>query len=252
MEYCAALVDISPSEQLGGNPSDIKAMGLVFALTDGKNLDLVGSQYPKQGHKFQLKKWSSSNHSYKTKFIEHAKELLNSGRLLFGWNISSISTINDIGYKYWELHMGKIPAPSSLNKKNRPRVKMGNYSVDDIVVPEFEILIDDLIIIGWYAEALVNYLEKLIKINESLLTLEILVDRLPNEQGGDLYNKVTLLKELCNRASSGLLEIVGIPEKPDALQRDFLVDNVAGLAYDINKNSIYIEASSLFKFNRIL
>jgi hypothetical protein len=252
MKYYAVIVDISPSEQLGGNSSDIKAMGLIFALTDGKPLDLVGSRYPKEGHRFQLKKWSSSTHKYKMKFVEHAKELLSSRSLLFGWNISNNKTISDVGLNYWELYMGKIPPPSSLNKKNRPRVKMGNYNVDNIQVPEYEILIDDLIIIGWYAEALVSCLYTLIKINEEPVKLEVLMDRLPNEQGGDLYHKVTMLKELCKRASQGLLEVVGIPKEPDALQRDMLVDNIAGLAYEINKTGKppYCAASILFKFNR--
>ncbi|MGB4775188.1 MAG: hypothetical protein WBP45_08450 [Daejeonella sp.] len=246
------MVDVSPSEQLDGKLDDIKAMGLVFALTERKALDLVGSEYPKETHKLRLKKWASSNAKYKTKFIEHAKELLNSATLLFGFNVSSISMIKETGYKYWESYMGKIPAPSSFNKKNRPRVKMGNYKIEETLVTEYEILIDDLIIIGWYAEALVTCFHTLIKINENPVKLEVLLDRLPNEQGGDLYYKATLLKELCNRASLGLVEVVGLPERPDVLQRDILTDNIAGLAYEINKNinSPHRQASTLFKFNR--
>jgi hypothetical protein len=252
MKHFAVMVDISPSEQLNENPDALKAMGLVFGRTDRNSLDFVGSRFYQDEHKFHLKKWSSSNGRYKLGFIEHAKVLMNSGNLFFGSNVVNNRIIKDIGVKYWELYMGKIPTASSFNKKNRPRVKIGNYQVDGITIPEYEILVDDLIIIGWYGEALVNYLKKLIQINEATVKLEVLIDRLPNEQGGDLYHKVTLLKELSSRASANLLDIVGIPKNPDTLQRDLLADNIAGLLYDINAdiNSPYKEANSLFKFNR--
>lgn len=246
------MADISPTEQLNENPSDIMAMGLVFASAEEGSLDLVGNRYPQAVQRLHLKKWASSNHIYKIKLIEHARELMNSKRLFFGYNVSTNKKIRDVGFKFWEQYMGKIPEPSSFNKKNRPRVKMGNYTVDDILVPEYDILIDDLIIIGWYAEALIGCLHILIKIEEDPARLDVAIDRLPNEQGEDLYNKVTLLKELCNRASSGLLDIVGVPKIPDALQRDVLTDNIAGLAYEINqnKNSAYKHASDIFIFNR--
>ena len=88
--------------------------------------------------------------------------------------------------------------------------------------------IDDLCAMGWYAESLASCLRALVDLNDEDVTLDIIIDKLPNEQGGDGNYKATLLRELCRRGSSTLLNLDGVPEKPDRLQRELLVDNTAG------------------------
>ena len=150
--------------------------------------------------------------------------------------------------------MGKFPAPSSHNKKGRPRVMMGGYKVDGKTIPPFEVLVDDLIILGWYAEALVGCLKELIDLNGEEVKLDVIIDKLPNEQGGDDFYKATLLREICRKGSKGLLDIVGVPDNSDTLQRELLCDNIAGLLNEIvnDEHSPYRKAMKLYRFNRII
>lgn len=252
MKKYAVVVDVSPSEQINDNDDEIKIMALVFGLNSPRSFDEVGSDYPDPEHKFALKKWSSASDKYKAGFVKHARILADSGNIIFGSNIASNTVIRDVGFRYWELLMGKMPSPSSVNKKKRPRVLMGGYKVDGKLTPKYEVLIDDLIVIGWYAESLASCLKGLVEVNGEEVKLDILIDNLPNEQGGEDYFKATLLREVCRRATNGLLNVVGVPEHSDTMQRELLVDNMAGLLSEINSNdnSKYQESLSLYRFNR--
>jgi len=252
MKKYAVVIDVSPSEQINDDDDPIKVMALVFGLKSPRSFDEVGSNYPDPLHKFALKKWSSASDKYKTEFVKHARVLTDSGNIMFGSNIASNAVIRDVGLRYWELLMGKMPSPSSVNKKKRPRVLMGGYKVDRQPTPKYEVLIDDLIVIGWYAESLASCLKGLVEVNGEEVKLDVLIDNLPNEQGGEDYYKATLLREVCRRGTKGLLSIVGVPEHSDTMQRELLADNMAGLMSEINSNdnSKYHESLSLFRFNR--
>lgn len=253
MKKYAAVVDVSPTEQLGDSDTDLKFMALLFGLKSYMYFYLVGRSHPDESIRFPLRKWSSANRSYKRKFIEHAHHLARSENIVFAANVASSSVIRRTGKKYWEFWMGAIPNPSSYNKKNRPRVLMGGYEVNDQVIPPYELLVDDLIVLGWYAESLVSCLSVLIEVNGEAVELDILIDKLPNDQGDSGHYKATLLKEICRRSSNNLLAIKGVPEISDSTQRDLLVDNMAGLLREITLDSTleYRDAISLFTLNRV-
>ncbi|MCW5518485.1 hypothetical protein J1N09_01450 [Aureitalea sp. L0-47] len=250
----AVVVDVSPSEQLNANDAEIKVMGFVFALKSRKSFEEVGSLYPDPKNRLTLKKWTPAGKKYRKKFVEHAKMLSENFQIIFGSNISSNKEIRVVGKMYWELIMKDMSlTPTGKTKDGRPTVTLGGYKVDGETLPKYEVLVDDLLVLGWYGEALASCIKSLIDLNKEPVILDVLIDRLPNEKGGDEHYKATLLKEMCRRASNGLLRIVGVPERTDYLQRDLLVDNVSGLLRHIveNENSQYKEALDFFKFNRV-
>ncbi len=236
MKKYAIVVDISPSEQLNENDNEIKFMALLFGLRSTTSFDEVGSKYPVKEKQYLLRKWSGSSAKYKEGFIKHAKVLNDSGNIMFEINVASNRVIRNIGKRYWELIMGKLPAPIRHNSKNRPLVRMGGYKVDGKIIPQWDILVDDLCVLGWYAEAVVSCLKKLVEINGERVKLDVLIDNLPNEQGEEDYYKGTLLKQICKKASDGLLVIVGVPSKSDTMQRELLVDCMAGLYREIEED----------------
>lgn len=252
MKKYAIVVDVSPSEQLSDDDTEIKVMALVFGLKSPRSFDEVGNKFPDPAHRLSLKKWAPSGHKYKRKFVEHARFLATTNKLIFGSNVTSNRIIRDVGKRYWEMLMGKIPPATSYSPKGRPMVAMGNYKVDGKTVPKYDVLIDDLYVLGWYAEALVGCLKTLVDKFKEKVKLDALIDRLPNEQGDkDLY-KATLLRAVCSRGSGGLLNIVGVPKKPDSMQRELLVDNLSGMLRHIveHEDSPYKDALEFFKFNR--
>ena len=65
------------------------------------------------------------------------------------------------------------------------------------------------------------------------------------------------MRELCRRGSGGFCNVVGVPEKLDRIQRDLLVDNIAGLRREIFENPDcefpdceFKDSIGIFKFNR--
>ena len=156
--------------------------------------------------------------------------------------------------------MGRFPEPSSHNLKNRPRVMMGGYKVDGKTLPTWEVLIEDLCVLGWYANALYGLYQMIADTNADATRgmpkptrLEILIDRLPSEQGGDENYKGTLLKQLLLRATNGGAEIMGVPELSDSRQRDLMVDNLAGLRRQLEQRTWKGDrraAEGLYCFNR--
>ncbi len=252
MKKYAVAVDVSPSEQLSDDDNEIKVMALVFGLKSPKSFEEVGSKFPDPAHRLSLRKWAPSGNKYKRKFVEHARFLASTNNIIFGSNVASNRRIRNIGKKYWEMVVGKIPPAASRSSKGRPMVAMGGYKVDGKEVPKYEVLVDDLYLLGWYAESLVECLKGLIKVNGEKVKLDALIDRLPNEQGGKDFYKATLLRWVCKKGSRGLLNIAGVPEKPDSMQRELLVDNLSGMLRHIveHKDSPFKDALKFFKFNR--
>lgn len=93
------------------------------------------------------------------------------------------------------------------------------------------------------------------EINGELVKLDVLMDRLPNDQGAEGINKAELLKWTTTKLSDSLVNIVGIPDTADHHQRDLLTDNLAGMCRDLMETNEVegkreIEALlSLTKFN---
>jgi len=253
MKKYVAVVDISPSEQISSDDTELKFMAVLFGLKSTTSIDKVGSDYPVKEEQFKLRKWSGSSTQYKRGFIKHAETLVNSGNIIFGINVSSNAVIRNIGKHYWELIMGKIPKPLKHNKKGRPLVPIGIIQKSNsVILPAVDILADDLFILGWYAEALVSCLKCITVICNEQVKLDVIIDNLPNEQGGKKRHKARMLKQICLKGSKDLLSIIGVPEKADSIQRELLVDSMAGLYREIveDNNSLYKDAKSLYKFNR--
>lgn len=90
---------------------------------------------------------------------------------------------------------------------------------------------DDLIVLGWYAEALASLVRSLMEVNAGeRVGLDILIDRLPRDPDDRM---AVVLKSLVTDATDGLGHVAGRPERSDFLQRDLFVDNLAGLRREI-------------------
>lgn len=249
----AVVTDVSPSEQLTGNGENVKVMGLVFGLNSPKSFELVGSKFPDDSKSMKLRKWGGASDTYKLGAIQHASVLSESGNVIFGNNISNENTIKQVGEYVFQKIIGEFPEPSSYNKKGKPRIKLGG-KVEGVEITQYEVLIDELIILGWYGESILSAHKSLMEINSDRVELDLLIDKLPLEQSDN--NKARLLKQLLSKASNGLINLIGVPEKSDFEQRDLLVDNVAGLGREMERNkgskvSKYVnEHGSPIKINR--
>ncbi len=252
----AVVVDVSPSEQLSpSEPGDARrVMAMLFGLKSPKSLDMVGKNNPDPSNKIHLKKWSKSGRKYRQSFVEHARKLADSGYLMFGCNLSTVKEIRSTGLEYVPLvwpEAGNIilkPHPDG-----KPYADLTGILINGKPAESFPLTLDEICILGWYAEALVGVCGSLSQINEEEVKLDVLIDRMPNEKGGNDNYKAVLLKELCRRGSNGLVTIVGVPDKPDTNFRDLFVDNLAGMMKHVieHENSPYREdALSIIRFRR--
>lgn len=241
MKKYTVATDVSPSEQLG-SPDDIKVLAFVIGLNSPESFEQVGSRFPKGKHRYTLKKWAKSGKKYKRGFIKHAKQLRKAGNVLFGSSIVNCRAMEAIGRKVWEDSVGEIQAPSAHTKKGKPLIALGGYKVDGEEIPEYLVSEDDIKVLGWYAYELSNLhyslssivREEAIRRGEAPegVELDIIADNLPHEQGVK-RNKATLLKYVLALITKGRARLVGVPEKGDRVQRDLLVDNLAGLRREI-------------------
>ncbi len=246
----SVLCDVSPSEQLTTELSEVKYLAMLIGLKYRKSLDDVGLDYHDSEQRFHLKKWSKSSKSYKEQFPRYAEIWKRDGRLLYGIQATHDKNIFLLGGAYFERSMGAFPEPSSYSLSGKPRIMMGGLKVDDKVVSTYEVLIDDLCVLGWYVEALESFRKELMIINSSEnITLEVLIDNLPNEQGDSLRYKAVLLKHLMAKVSNGKLRLMGTPEVSDARQRDLMADNLAGFAREHFKKQG--DVPGLFDISRI-
>ena len=233
MKQYAVVTDITPSEQITGDDSAIKTMGLVVGLREYGSFDRVGSKFPKKDRRFKLRKWSGSSTTYKLNAIEHARMLADVADVIFGYDAVSEANIKLVGDKMYQHLMGDYPIPVGHNSKGKPKHTMGGYKQDGVVVPRYDVLQDELTILGWYTTAITSFHRELLDINGEDVKLDVIADRLPLEQGGGRLFKAHLLKKMLMKASRNLINLAGVPEKPDREQRDLLVDNIAGMGKEL-------------------
>ena len=228
-------------------------MAQLYGLKRRASFEEVGSQFPNAAKQLPLKKWSRANAIYKRKLVRHLHDLDATHNVMFGVYVSNDTWIAISGAESWQRVWGPFPQPTSFNKKGKPRIEVGGYKVDGKVTPKYTVLIDELKVLGWYAESLASAHEMLVEINQEDVQLEVLIDRLPGDQGPDGTNKAILLKETCNRMTNGQVKIMGVPAKSDAEQRDLLVDNLCGLYRELvnsGKPQLYGEVESVFRIRR--
>lgn len=233
MKKYAIVVDTSPSEQLGENDNQIFCFGVLFGLKSPNSFNQVGNQFPDESKKLDLRKYSGSTTKYKTNLKQHLENIKAADHVIACASIVNQRYIKRMGLKVWEKAAGKLPNSFDYNKKGKPRYQMGGYIVDGITLDPYLILEDDLCIIGWLASEIVLLHKELCKINTEIVKLDILIDRLPNDQGPNGFNKVELLKWILQKLSESIINVVGVPDKPDYYQRDLLTDNIAGLCREI-------------------
>ena len=226
--------DVSPSEQLCDDDDAVYCIGSLFALRRPESLNEVGSEFPFADERFHLRKYSGSSYAYKRDLRSHLAAIRQRGTVLLGASIVNQRFIRHVGKAVWEKANGPIPDPSSFSKKGRPRVLLGGYPVDDEVRAPYEILADDLIVLGWLAYEAISVQIMLTQICGELVRPHVLLDRLPNEKGLKAQNKGELLKATVTRLTEQTVDVIGHPDVTDHHQRDLLVDNVAGLAREIS------------------
>lgn len=237
MKKYAVAIDVSPSEQIGDYDDSILCLGVLFCLKSPQSFDMVGDQFPDEEQRLRLRKYSGSSPKYKRDLVKHLEAIKHSGHVISGVSVVNQRFIKSVGLPVWIKANGKLPTPHSFNKKGKPRILLGGYQVDGQTRPAFEVLEDDLAIIGWLVLELGLLHKMLCEINGAIVKLDIIIDRLPNEKGAAGTNKGELLKFMLDKMSENTISVVGVPDIPDTYQRDLLVDNIAGLGRDIFSNS---------------
>lgn len=228
----AIVIDVSPSEQISPDPKEVKALAVVFGLYQHDSFEKVGSNAKDENNRLSLKKWSGASKAYKRKFLSHADKLRADGKIIFGVETIDDETIADVGDRIIEAYYGKLLKPSSLNKKGLPRVMMSEMNLSGTNFEKTEILVNDLKVIAWYAQSIARIYKMLADINTGhKVKLDVLIDNLPNERKG--YYKSLILKKFTENMTKFNATVVGVPVKGDAEQRDLLVDNLAGLAREM-------------------
>lgn len=234
MKKYAIVMDTSPSEQIVENDDQIFSLAFLFGLKSVESFDCVGNQFPSETERLDLRKYAGSSSQYKQKLRDHLLSVKNADHVLASVCVVNQRYIKRMGIKVWEKAHGELPKPYDFNKKGKPRYRMGGYKKDDgIVVEPYTLLEDDLCIIGWLAAELGLVHSLICEINEEIVKLDVLMDRLPNDQGPEGVNKAELLKFTIGKLSESTIHIVGVPDVPDSHQRDLLTDNIAGMCREL-------------------
>jgi hypothetical protein len=233
LKLYAVEFDVSPSEQFCDDDDAIYSVGSLFALRRPQSIDEVGSAFPDIGKRLTLRKFAGASDIYKRDLRSHLAQIRAQGMVLAGASVVNQRFIKHVGRAVWEKANGTLPEPSSHSKKGRPRVLLGGYMVDGAVRQPYEVLVDDLVVLGWLAYEAISIQIMLTQICGQLVRLHVLLDKLPNEKGTKSQNKGELLKATLARLTEGTIEVVGHPDVSDFHQRDLLVDNLAGLAREI-------------------
>lgn len=233
MKKYAVAIDVSPSEQIGDDDEQIMSLGALFGLETKESFDLVGDKFPERENRMRLRKFAGSSERYRTDLLAHLCAIRQSGHVVCGISVVNQRFIRRVGLPVWTIANGEIPAPSSFNKKGKPRVELGGYLVDGKIKPAYEVLIDDLAIIGWLALEIGMVHRMLCDISHSLVNLDVIIDKLPNDQGAEGSNKSELLKGTLAKLADNTVAVVGHPDVSDFYQRDLLVDNLAGLGREL-------------------
>lgn len=237
MKKYAVAIDVSPSEQIGGDDDSIFCLGVLFCLKSPQSFEMVGDQFPDEKKRLRLRKYSGSSPKYKKDLVKHLEAIKHSGYVISGASVVNQRFIKRVGLPVWIKAHGELPTPSSFNKKGKSRVLLGGYEVGGQTRPAFEVLADDLAIIGWFVLELGLLHKMLCEINGAIVKLDIVIDRLPNEKGAAGTNKGELLKFTLAKLSENTISVVGVPDISDTHQRDLLADNIAGLGRDIFSSS---------------
>jgi hypothetical protein len=239
MKKYAIVIDTSPSEQISENDDQIFCLGVLFGLNSPESFDQVGNNFPDNESKFNLRKYAGSSSQYRSGLVEHLRAIKKLKHVLASASVVNQRYIKKMGLTVWERAHGKLPKPFDFNKKGKPRYRLGGYKKEDgVVVEPFTVLEDDLCIIGWLAAELGLLHGAICKINDGIVKLDVLIDRLPNDQGPDGVNKAELLKWTIQKLTDSIIKIAGIPDKPDHYQRDLLTDNIAGLCRDLMETDL--------------
>lgn len=234
MKKYAIVIDTSPSEQIVESDDHIFCLGVLFGLKSPESFDLVGSKFPDEGKRINLRKYGGSSAQYRSDLRAHLINIKEMNHVLAGASIVNQRFIKRMGLPVWEKAHGKLPVPFDFNKKGKPRYRLGGYKKQDgTVVDPYTVLEDDLCIIGWLAAELGLIHAAICRICEEIVALDVLIDRLPNDQGPDGTNKAELLKWTLAKLSDSVIYIAGIPGIPDHHQRDLLTDNIAGMCRDL-------------------
>lgn len=234
MKKYAIVIDTSPTEQITENDDQIFCLGILFGLRSPESFDLVGNQFPNEEKKLNLRKYAGSSSLYKTNLKEHLANIKEANHVLASASIVNQRFIKRIGLPVWEKAHGKLPKPFDFNKKGKPRYRLGGYKKQDgTVVEPYTILQNDLCIIGWLTSELGLLHSAICEINEEIVKIDVLIDRLPNDQGPEGINKAELLKWTISKLTESTIHIAGIPDTPDYYQRDLLTDNIAGFCRDL-------------------
>lgn len=234
MKLYAVVIDISPSEQISEDDNQIFSMGVLLCLKSPSSFDQVGNKFPDESKRLELRKYAGSSANYKTQVKQHLKNVKEADHVMASVNVVNQRYIKRMGIKVFEKAHGKLPDPFDYNKKGKPRYRLGGYKKDDgIVVEPYTVLEDDLCIIGWIASELGLLHKELCDINEEIVKLDVLIDRLPNDQGPEGVNKAELLKWTIGKLTEYTVHIAGIPDKPDFYQRDLLTDNISGMCREL-------------------
>jgi len=234
MKKYAIVIDTSPTEQLVGNDDQVFCLGILMGLKSQKSFDLVGKDFPVEESRLTLRKYAGSNASYKVKVREHLKTLSSTEHVIVTASIVNERYIRRVGLEIWKRAHGPLPEPIDTNKKGKPRQQIGGYrKTDGTLVPPHTVLEDDLVIIGWIASELGLLHGALCQLNKETVALDVLIDRLPNDQGREGVNKAELLKFTIGKLTPQTIDIVGVPQSADVLQRDLVADNIAGLCREL-------------------
>ena len=234
MKKYAIVIDTSPTEQIIDNDNQVFCLGILFGLRSPESFDLVGNQFPDEEKRITLRKYAGSSPQYKAALKEHLANIREADHVLASASIVNQRFIKRMGLPVWEKAHGKLPEPFDFNKKGKHRYRLGGYKKQDATVVEpYTVLRDDLCIIGWLASELGLLHSAICKISDEIVKLDVLIDRLPNDQGPEGVNKAELLKWTIGKLTESTIHIAGIPDTPDHYQRDLLADNIAGLCRDL-------------------
>lgn len=241
MKRYAVSIDISPSEQLNSN-DEIKVMSLLFGLKSPYSFDFVGSNAPNKDKALTLRKWSNAPQKYKEELVKHLSYLKSTGNIAIGVNISNDKFIRESGTKILESFFGRSPNVTSYSKKGKPRVSIRIYDFKDLPYYDFELLFDEMLILGWYTHNILLIHDYLVDLNKQKVKLDVVIDKLPLDIE---TRKAGILALMCDKLSNGLIDITGVVLESDKFQRDLLSDNIAGLQREI----VAKKDSNLYGFN---
>ncbi len=229
----AMVMDFSPTEQILGEEARVIHSGHVVSRIGRTSFDTVGSDFPSNGQKLNLKSWSKGGKSYKKKFVDHLIQA--SADQVVGCFTYSVDEpeILKSGLEAYQSKFGPMPSTSSYNKKGRERVAFTGRSEDGVEIPVLEVLKDDLCVLGWIASIIASTHKQMQNLENEKILLHVLIDSLPNEQGGDKKYKAQILNAILQKITDQKARIAGVRDVSMQTQRDFFVDNVAGLAREM-------------------